>query len=259
MQGARFEHAAAELYAAYFDASMRADLEGHKEPLLAQRWRDSLDDQPPFDPQRPFRVPTVALSMQVAAEHQFLFVALRNALRAHDRLPAGLKPAVPGGKAITLLRNVMEHWDEEGGSSISELVETEYHRRAMDDAILIARLSSPDEEESARRRYNDEPMALHASFSVSKHQVTVGGFTVEELQEWLESLDAALRAALAEAGFDAPWLEDSIVARDDNVAWPANRFRGRQWQIPQVEIEEWAARPSAPQCDVPFEGLRQDG
>ncbi|CCQ46131.1 hypothetical protein ARTSIC4J27_2091 [Pseudarthrobacter siccitolerans] len=32
MQAARFEHAAMELYSAYFDASMRADLEGHKDP-----------------------------------------------------------------------------------------------------------------------------------------------------------------------------------------------------------------------------------
>jgi hypothetical protein len=98
----------------------------------------------------------------------------------------------------------MKHWDEEGGPSIGELLEIEHNRRVLDDAILIARFSSPDEEESARRRYNDEPMTLHASFSVSKHEVTVGGFTVEELQEWLELLDVAMRVALAEAGLDAP-------------------------------------------------------
>lgn len=37
MQASRFEHAAMELYSAYFGASMRADVQGHKNLLLAQR------------------------------------------------------------------------------------------------------------------------------------------------------------------------------------------------------------------------------
>lgn len=59
--------------------------------------------------------------MQVATELDMLSVAIRNVLRAQARIPEQLRPEMGGQDVLELMRNVSEHWDEEGGRSASAL------------------------------------------------------------------------------------------------------------------------------------------
>lgn len=74
-----------------------------------------------YDSQRPLRVPSWSLHMQVANEFDLLVVAVRNVLRVQERIPAERRPEMGGQDVLELLRNVSEHWDEVGGRSASKL------------------------------------------------------------------------------------------------------------------------------------------
>jgi hypothetical protein len=104
MQIWRFEDAFYEELHALADAEMRHGLD--HDSGNSRSWRESYDAHDPYDPQRPIRVPSWSLHMQVANELDLLRVAIRNVLRAQERIPADRRPAMGGHDALELLRNV---------------------------------------------------------------------------------------------------------------------------------------------------------
>ena len=116
MQLARFEEAFSEQVHADLDAEHRRRL--NEDSDNSRAWRESTDaNYEPFDPRRPLRVPSWALYLQVSAELDLLIVAVRNVLRAQDRLPEQARTSMGDQYVVELLRNVAEHWDEVGGRS----------------------------------------------------------------------------------------------------------------------------------------------
>lgn len=85
MQIWRFEEAFGEWTAAHADAETRRD--HHQDPEANQQRREFLDGLERYDSQRPLRVPTFGLLMQVANELDLLSVAIRNVQRAQERIP----------------------------------------------------------------------------------------------------------------------------------------------------------------------------
>lgn len=114
MQIRRFEDALSEEAHAVADAEQRHNLNINEraEPRTGALLRQG---QEPYDPQRPLRVPSFSLHMQVANELDLLGVAVRNVLRAQERIPEGRRPSMTGQEVLELLRNASEHWDEVGG------------------------------------------------------------------------------------------------------------------------------------------------
>jgi hypothetical protein len=116
MQATRLSDVVQAWFAALTDARLRASLNEDRDN--ARAWRESYDAHEPYDPQRPIRVPTFALRSQVSIEFSFFVIAVRNVLRAQERLPAELRPEMTDQRLFHLTRNIVEHWDEVGGWSV---------------------------------------------------------------------------------------------------------------------------------------------
>jgi hypothetical protein len=125
MQVRRFEEAFGEEMHALADARHRAQLADDSE--TSRVWRKSYDEHhEQYNPERPIRVPSFGLHMLVANELDLLAVAVRNVMRAQIRIPEARRPEMTGQDALELLRNVTEHWDEEGGRSELALSEMDF-------------------------------------------------------------------------------------------------------------------------------------
>jgi len=73
---------------------------------IGRSWRESYDEHhEPYDPRRPIRVPSWSLHMQSANELDLLAVAIRNVLRAQERIPSRQRQEMDGQDALELLRN----------------------------------------------------------------------------------------------------------------------------------------------------------
>jgi hypothetical protein len=204
MQSERFEQAFYEQQSALADAEMRARLISPEDA-----WRVTYDrDYEPYDPQRPIRVPTWALAMELATELDLMIVAVRNVIRAQDRLPAQFRTSMTGEDVLELLRNVVEHWDEEGGPSVETL-----------------KVAHPDVELGKIQFTNKE--------------IWVAGVPLSRIRAWLARVQSALREALVTAEIEVPDDMASVVEGDDALPWPEDRRRYRLWAVARVEMEDW--------------------
>jgi hypothetical protein len=204
MQAERFETVFYEFQCARLDAEMR---ERCNAPDGAA-WKEAYDrDHRPFDPQRPVRVPTWALAMQVTTDLDLLIVAVRNVLRAQTRLPAALQTKMTGDDVLELMRNIVEHWDEVDGPSAEKLAST--HPDVSVDAIEF-----------------------------TNKEVCVGGVPLSRIRAWLARVRQALVDALTSAGIDVPDDMESMVAGDDTLTWPPDRRRYRLWSVPIVDMND---------------------
>lgn len=210
MQVGRFEEAFFEEVNALTDADTRRRLNGDSD--LSRSWRASTDaNRSPYDPQRPLRVPSWGLHMQVATELDLLSVAVRNVLRAQARIPEQHRPEMGGQDVLELMRNVSEHWDEEGGHSASALA-------------------------------RDHPEVSVSGIAYTNKEISIGGLDgvpISRIQAWLQRVRQSLVTCLTGAGVDVP--EDLMASRvegDDELPWPAERLR-YHWSIPKVDEEDW--------------------
>lgn len=209
MQIRRFEDAFYEEVGALADAEMRHALSDDSEN--SRSWRESYDAREPYDPNRPLRVPSWSLHMQVANELDLLIVAIRNVLRAQERMPEEQRPAMGGQDALELLRNVAEHWDEVGGRSARELAE-------------------------------DHPAIEVGGIVYTGKELWIGGVDgvpLSRVTAWLVRVWRALEACLADKGVAVPdHLNGSRVEGDDDLPWPTERLHFH-WSLPTVEEQEW--------------------
>jgi hypothetical protein len=209
MQLLRFEDVFSEWLTAQADAELRRNLNDGSE--LSRSWRESMDLDPPYEPSRPLRVPTWGLALQVANELDLFRVAVRNVLRAQDRLPLQQRPQMTGQDVLELLRNISEHWDEEGGRSAASLAT--HHPSISLDGIAF-----------------------------TNKEIWLGGedgVPVSRIRAWLGRVRTALVAALADAGIVVPDdLLASAIEGDDALPWPTERLR-YHWSIPQVPEQQW--------------------
>lgn len=217
MQIHRFEEVFYDLQHALLDADMRRRCNEGADST----WRASFDaNYEPYDPQRPISVPTFALTMQVTNELDLLIVAVRNVLRAQKRLPvASANAAMTGEDVLELLRNVAEHWDEIGGRSAAELA-------------------------------RDHPSIQSNAIAFTNKEVWIGGtrgVPLSRIRAWLAGVNHALRDALAANGVPVPDDMSSVVAGDDELAWPEDRRRYRLWLAPTVEKDEWPTDEMPPE------------
>jgi hypothetical protein len=207
MQTTRLEDVVQAWEAALNDARSRAHL--NEDTDHARSWRESYDAHPPYDPQRPIRVPTFALHAQVAIEFAFFLIAVRNVLRAQERLPEDLRPAMTDQQLLHLARDVTEHWDEVGGRS-AEKFASEYPDRTL------------------------------GQISATNKEVFVSDVPLSRVIAWLARVDRALHQAIEDAGEEPLPADDaSKVWGDDDLAWPPERRRERLWQVPQLDMEDW--------------------
>jgi hypothetical protein len=218
MQVARFVEAFYEEVQALADAGMRYRLNDDSEN--SRSWRASTDaNYPPYDPQRPLRVPSWGLHMQVATELDLLSVAVRNVLRAQARIPEQFRPEMGGQDVLELMRNVSEHWDEEGGRSASALA-------------------------------GDYPEVIVGGIAYTNKEIWIGGLDgvpISRIQAWLWRVWQALVTCLAGASVDVP--EDLMASRvegDDELPWPAERLR-YYWSIPKVDEKDWPRERMPPE------------
>jgi hypothetical protein len=204
MQSERFEEAFYEQQHALADADMRARLANPEDT-----WRVAYDrDYEPYDPRRPIRVPTWALAMQSATELDLMIVAVRNVMRAQDRLPVEIRTSMTGEHVLELLRNVAEHWDEEGGRSDEKLNEV-------------------------------HPEVRVGEIEYTNKEIWVGGIPLSRIRAWLARVRGALRDALATADIEVPDDLASAVDGDDALPWPEDRRRYRLWAVPHVDMKDW--------------------
>jgi hypothetical protein len=218
MQVFRFEEAFFEEVRALLDADLRRRLNDGSD--LSRSWCESMDaDYPPYDAQRPLRVPSWGLHMQVATELDLLGVAVRNVLRAQARIPEHHRPEMGGQDVLELLRNVSEHWDEVGARS-------------------------------ARRLAEDHPEFSVGGIAYTNKEIWIGGLDgipISRIQAWLRRVWQSLVTCLTEIGIDVP--EDLMASRlegDDELAWPAERLR-YHWSIPKVDEENWRREQMPPE------------
>lgn len=210
MQLLRFEDVISEWLSAQADAEFRQKLNDGSE--VSQAARESMDrDHLPYDPSKPLRVPTWGLSMQVANELDLLCVAVRNVLRAQDRIPTQQRPQLSGQDVLELLRNISEHWDEDGGRSATTLA-------------------------------TDHPGVSLNEIAFTNREIWIGGeegLPVSRIRAWLGRVRTALVSALADVGVVVPEdLLASAIEADDELPWPPERLR-YHWSIPQVPEQEW--------------------
>lgn len=204
MQSERFEEAFYEQQHALADADMRARLANPEDT-----WRVAYDrDYEPYDPRRPIRVPTWALAMQSATELDLMIGAVRNVMRAQDRLPVEIRTSMTGEHVLELLRNVAEHWDEEGGRSGEKL-------NVVHPDVRVGEIQYTNKE------------------------IWVGGIPLSRIRAWLARVRSALTDALATAGIEVPDDLASAVEGDDGLSWPEDRRRYRLWAVPHVDMEDW--------------------
>lgn len=218
MQVAWFAEAFFEEVHALTDAGMRHHLNHDSD--LSRAWRASMDaNHPPYDPQRPLRVPSWGLHMQVATELDLLSVAVRNVLRAQARIPEQRRPEMGGQDVLELMRNVSEHWDEDGGRSADELAK-------------------------------DHPEVSVGGIAYTNKEIWIGGLDgvpISRIQAWLRRVWQSLVTCLTGAGIDVP--EDLMASRvegDDELPWPAERLR-YHWSIPKVDEEDWPRKRMPPE------------
>jgi hypothetical protein len=215
MQTHRFEDAFRDYRSALLDAETRArcnEPEGHM-----VEWRESYDRRDPYDPERPICVPTVALAMQYTTELDFLMVAVRNVLRAQERLPADEQTEMTAQRVLKLLRDVAEHWDEVGGRSSDELA-------------------------------SKHPDVLIGAIAFTNKEIWVGDVPLSRIRAWLARVRRALITALTSAGVTVPDELESTVPGDDDLRWPEDRRRYRLWQVPIPDKEDWPP-PPPPEMD----------
>jgi hypothetical protein len=182
MQVARFAEAFFEEVDALTGADMRRRLNDGSD--LSKSWRESTDvNHPPYDPQRPLRVPSWSLHMQVATELDLLSVALRNVLRAQARIPEQHRPEMGGQDVLELMRNVSGHWDEEGGRSVSKLAE-------------------------------DHPDVSVGEIAYTNKEIWIGGLDgvpISRIEAWLGRVRQSLVTCLTGVGIHVP--EDLMASR----------------------------------------------
>lgn len=216
MQSARFDDALAEHHAALTDAATRRRLiDDTSESALEHR--RSYDADPEVG-NRPVRVPAWALEMQLTTELDFLMVAIRNLLRAQDRLPADRVTAMKGQEVLKLLRDLAEHYDERGGRAESSLV-------------------------------SDHLQVLSDAFNYTNKEIWIGGgksgVPLSRVVAWAARVEVELREVLAGIGVEIPdELGASRVEGDDALPWPATRLRFGWW-LPIAGEFQW------PQNDPP--------
>jgi hypothetical protein len=218
MQVARFEEAFFEEVRALTDVDLRFRLNNGSD--LSRSWRESMDrDHAPYAPERPLRVPSWGLHMQVGTELDLLGVALRNVLRAQARIPAGRRPEMGGQNVMELLRNVSEHWDEVGGRSAKVLADK-------------------------------HPEVGLGELAYTNKEIWVGGLDgvpISRIQAWLGRVWNSLVTCLIEAGIDVPEdLMGSRVEGDDDLSWPAERLR-YHWSISKVDEASWPRERMPPE------------
>lgn len=218
MQITRFVEAFSEEVQALTDADMRHRLDFDSD--LSRSWRSSTDaNYPAYDPQRPLRVPSWALHMQVATELDLLSVAIRNVLRAQARIPEQHRPEMGGQDVLELMRNVSEHWDEEGGRSATKLGQ-------------------------------DHPAVNVGGIAYTNKEIWIGGIDgvpISRIQAWLMRVWNSLVTCLTDVGIDVP--EDLMVSRvdgDDELPWPAERLR-YHWSIPKMDEKDWPRQRMPPE------------
>ncbi len=213
MQLERFDEAFFEQINAELDAEHRHRLNDDSEN--SRSWRESYDtNYEPYNPQRPLRVPSWALYMQVSSELDLLIVAVRNVLRAQDRLPDHVRTSMGDQDVLELLRNIAEHWDETGGRSERELAE----------------------------RY---PTVKPDAVSYTNKEVWLGGVdsvSLSRIKAWLYRGEKALRDSLSRDGAEGP--DDGMASQlpgDDDLPWPTERLR-YHWSIPHLRRRRGRAR-----------------
>jgi hypothetical protein len=214
MQIWRFEEAFYEEVRAVADSETRRA--HHDDPERYKQWRAFFDDMAPYDSQRPLRVPSWSLHMQVANELDLLIVAIRNVLRAQSRIPTEVRPEMGQQDVLELLRNVSEHWDEIGGRSAETLA-------------------------------TDHPDIGIGGIAFTGKEIWVGGsrgVPLSRITAWLWRVWGALVACLVEAGIEVP--EDLSISRfdgDDDLSWPAGRVNFH-WSLPRVAEKDWPREPA---------------
>jgi hypothetical protein len=198
---------------AMFDAETRRD--HHDAPERNHEWRVFLDDMGPYDSQRPLRVPSWCLHMQVANELDLLIVAVRNVIRAQERIPEDRRPEMGRQDVLELLRNLSEHWHEVGGRS----------------AYTLAA---------------DHPDIAVGGVAFTGKEIWIGGDTgvpLSRITAWLWRVWRALVACLEDAGIGVPDdLNESRFEGDDDLPWPTERLHFH-WSLPRLEERDWPREP----------------
>jgi hypothetical protein len=144
----------------------------------------------------------------VSIEFGFFVIAVRNVLRAQERLPAESRPEMTDQRLFHLTRNIVEHWDEVGGWSV--------------DAFA-----------------RDYPDRVLGQIGATSKEVFVSDVPLTRVIAWLGRVNRALTQTLVDAGQELPADDASIVSGDDDLPWPPERRRERLWQVPQLDMAEW--------------------
>jgi hypothetical protein len=228
MQASRLTDVAEHWFGAVADARLRASL--NEETDNAREWRDGYETNPnqEFDPRSgtfrpaplPVRVPTFALHTQVSAEFEFFVIAVRNVMRAQDRLPEDKRPKMTDQRLFHLTRNVTEHFDNVGGWS----------------EVAFA---------------NEYPDRGLGQIGVTSKELYVSDVPISRVIAWLERVKQALTQAIKDTDPDAlpPSDDASVVEGDDDLAWPAERRRERLWQVPQLDMADWPTEEMPPEVE----------
>jgi hypothetical protein len=208
MQAARFEEAFFEYQRALSDARMRALLAVDESPNAAS-WREYYEGAHLAD--RPLRVPSWALDMQVATELDFLLLTIRNVLRAEARSPDATRTAMADSDLLQVLRNVAEHFDEVGGWSQGTLA-------------------------------RDWPDAAPGLVAFTNKEIWIGGASgvpLSRVEAWAARVANVLSEALGGAATTAQANPlGSRVEGDDELPWPAGRL-WYGWWLPTIEETAW--------------------
>ena len=228
MQASRLTDVAEHWFGAVADARLRASL--NEDTDNAREWRDGYETNPnqEFDPRSgtfrpaplPVRVPTFALHTQVSAEFEFFVIAVRNVMRAQDRLPEDKRPKMTDQRLFHLTRNVTEHFDNVGGWS----------------EVAFA---------------NEYPDRGLGQIGVTSKELYVSDVPISRVIAWLERVKQALTQAIKDTDPDAlpPSDDASVVEGDDDLAWPAERRRERLWQVPQLDMADWPTEEMPPEVE----------
>ena len=140
--------------------------------------------------------PRSPFTPKVSIEFEFFLIAVRNVLRAQERLPADLRPAMTDQRLLHLTRNIAEHWDEVGGWS-AEAFASEYPDRTL------------------------------GQISATNKEVFVSEVPLTRVIAWLARVNRALTQAIENAGDALPTDDASMVSGGDDLPWPPERRRER--------------------------------
>jgi hypothetical protein len=208
MQATRLSEVAEHWEGACADAQLRAGLDADTD--LARDWRESYDVYQPYDPRRPIRVPTYALHVQVSIEFEFFVIAVRNVMRALNRLPKNMRPEMTDQRLFHLTRNITEHFDRVDGWS----------------EVAFA---------------NEYPDRGLGQIGVTSKETYVSDVPISRVLVWLVRVNDALTQAIKDADPAAlpPSDDASMIRGDDDVAFPPERRRERLWRVPQIDMEDW--------------------